>query len=67
MADGDIVFARFPVDTDVNAIADVAVTTALAALFPTATYDILSVELVQVGGDSGVFKNVVVVVARATA
>jgi len=65
MADGDIVYARFPIDTDVNAVADVAVTVALAALFPVASFDILEVELVQVGGDSGVFRNVIVVVARA--
>ena len=65
MADGDIVYARFPVDTDVNAVADVAVTVALAVLFPVAAFDILEVELVQIGGDSGVFKNVIVVVARA--
>ena len=65
MTDGDIVFARFPVDTDVNAVADVAVTTALLALFPVVGFDILDVELVNIGGDSGVFKNVIVVVARA--
>lgn len=65
MADGDIVYARFPVDTNVSDPADVAVTTALTALFPMAVYDILSIELVQIGGDSGLFKNVVVVVARA--
>ena len=66
MADGDIVFARFPVDTDVNAVADVAVTVALAALFPVAVYDILSIELVQIGGDSGVFKNIIIVIAQQT-
>lgn len=65
MADGDIVYARFPVDTDIQAVADVAVTTALTTLFPVGVYDILDVRLVQIGGDSGVFKNVVVVVARA--
>ncbi len=65
MADGDIVFARFPVDTDVKAVADVSVQAGVSALFPVATFDILSIELVQIGGDSGIFKNVVVVVARA--
>ncbi len=65
MADGDIVFARFPVTTDVNGIADTAVQAGVTALFPVASFDILEVELVQIGGDSGIFKNVVVVVARA--
>lgn len=65
MADGDIVFARFPVTTDVNGIADTAVQAGVTALFPVAVYDILSIRIVQIGGDSGIFKNVVVVVARA--
>lgn len=65
MADGDIVFARFPVSTDVNGIADTVVQAGVAALFPVGVYDIISVRIVQIGGDSGIFKNVVVVVGRA--
>lgn len=64
---GDIFFARFPVDTDVNALADTAFQPGVIGLFPPNDFDIISTELVQIGGDNGVFKNVIVVVARQIA
>ena len=65
MANGDIVFARFPLTIDSGASADVAVSTALTTLFPTATYTLIHTELVF---DSGTkTKGVVVVIAQAQA
>jgi len=67
MAISDITFARFPLSTDVNGLADTAPLAGLiATVFPIATHTILHTELVQIGGDSGVFKNVIVVIAQQT-
>ena len=68
MAVDDIVFARFPITTDVNGDPDTVPQAGLAAaVFPAASYNILHTEIVQIGGDSGVFKNVLVVIAQQTA
>ena len=64
MASADMVYARFPIDTDVKAVADVSLTVALPGLFSVGGFDVIDVELVNIGGDNGVFKNVIVVVAR---
>lgn len=67
MAVSDITFARFPLSTDVNGIADTTPQAGLvAAVFPIATHTILHTEIVQIGGDSGIFKNVLVVIAQQT-
>jgi len=67
MAVSDITFARFPISTDVNGIADTTPQAGLiAAVFPIANFAILHTELVQIGGDSGIFKNVIVVIAQQT-
>ena len=67
MAISDITFARFPLETNVNAVADTAPLAGLiATVFPIATHTILHTELVQIGGDSGIFKNVIVVIAQQT-
>ena len=67
MAVSDITFARFPLETDVNGIADTVPQAGLiGTVFPLATFTILHTELVQIGGDSGVFKNVLVVIAQQT-
>jgi len=68
MVVNDIVFARFPLSTDVNEIADTTPQAGLIdTVFPATSFTILHTELVQIGGDSGVFKNVIVVIAQQTA
>ena len=63
MAAGDIVYARFPITLDSEAVADSAVTTALTTLFPIAVYNLVHTELVF---DSGTkTKGTVVVIAQA--
>lgn len=66
MAVGDIVYARFPVDTDRNAIADTAVQPGLLAAVFGVTHTILDTYIVTIGGNDGVYKNVMVVVAEQT-
>ncbi len=67
MAADEILFARFPISTDVNAVADtVPIVGLVAAVFPIANFTILHTELVQIGGDSGIFKNVLIVIAQQT-
>lgn len=63
MAAGDIVYARFPITIDSGAVADTAVTTALSALFPIATYTLIHTELVFDEGTRT--KAVAVVMAQA--
>ncbi len=65
MADGDIVTARFPITIDSGAVADVAVDTQLAALFPVATYTLIHTEIIFDQGTKT--KGTVVVVAQAIA
>jgi len=62
MANGDIVFARFPITLDSGAIADTAITTALTTLFPVVTYNVVHTELVF---DSGTkTKATVIIIAQ---
>lgn len=63
MAAGDIVYARAPLDTDVNAVEDVAVQTVLAGLFPAATYALIHTTIIPPRGTQK--KAVLVVVAQA--
>lgn len=63
MAAGDIVFARFPITIDSGAVADSAVTTALAILFPILTYNLIHTELVFDSGTKS--KATVVIIAQA--
>ena len=67
MADGDIVTARFPISGDNKNTEDIAIATQLAALFPVATYDILTTQIVHLSVSSTSFKGTVIVVARAIA
>jgi len=67
MAVSDITFARFPIDTDRSAVADTTPQAGLvAAVYPVATHAILDTFIVTIGGNDGVYKNVMVVVARQT-
>lgn len=66
MAVGDIVYARFPVDTDRNAAADSAVQLGLVDTVFGSTHTILDTYIVTIGGNDGVYKNVMVVVAEQT-
>lgn len=67
MATDDIVFARFPLDTDRDEVADTTPQAGLiAAVFPAASFNILDTYLVTIGGNDGVYKNVMVVVAQET-
>lgn len=63
MAAGDIVYARVPIDIDVDAVEDVAVNTVLAGLFPIAVYDLIHTSLIPPTGTKT--KAVLVVVAQA--
>ena len=66
MTVGDIVYARFPIDTDRSAVADTAVQLGLVSTVFGATHTILDTYIVTIGGESGVYKNVMVVVAEQT-
>jgi len=66
MTVGDIVYARFPIDTDRNAAADTAITLGLADSVFGTTHTILDTYIVTIGGNDGVYKNVLVVVAEQT-
>jgi len=66
MAVGDIVYARFPIDTDRDAVADGAVQLGLVDTVFGSTHTILDTYLVTIGGNNGVYKNVMVVVAEQT-
>jgi len=65
MVNGDIVYMQFPLTSDVNASAEIILTEPIIQLFPTADYDILLSKIIQIGGNNGVFRNVVLVVARS--
>ncbi len=67
MAVSDITFARFPIDTDRSAVADTTPQAGLiATVYPIATHAILDTFIVTIGGNDGIYKNVLVVVARQT-
>lgn len=66
MADGDIVTASFKIKTDTYGINDTAVVVQLAALFPTAEFDILTTQIIESTGSSGERTSRVLVVARDT-
>lgn len=66
MTVGDIVYARFPIDTDRNAAADSAVQLGLVNTVFGSTHTILDTYIVTIGGNDGVYKNVLVVVAEQT-
>ena len=63
MAAGDIVYGRFPITLDSSAVADSALTTVLAGLFPVANYSLVHTELVF--NDGTKTKATVVVIAQA--
>ena len=67
MSVSDIFYARFPIDTDRDAVADTTEQLGLiATVFPIATHTILDTYIVTIGGNNGVYKNVMVVVAQQT-
>jgi len=66
MAVSEIFFARFPIDTDRDASADQTIQLGLLAIFPIANFSILDTYIVTIGGNNGVYKNVLVVVAQQT-
>lgn len=63
MAAGDIVYARVPLDVDISAVEDVAVTTVLDGLFPVANYALIHTTIIPPIGTKT--KAVLVVVAQA--
>ena len=65
MANGDIVFARIPIDIDPDGLADAALVTAFTTLFPSTEFDIINTQIVPDLGKGGA-KQVLVVVARDT-
>lgn len=68
MADGDIKYVRIPLTLDSNAVAaDAALQAGVAALFPVAVWDIVSTHVVDITGENGVHKAVLVVVGKAIA
>ena len=65
MTNGNIWYARFPIDSDANAPADtVKISPMPTVLFDTLTFDSMSCQVVRIGGNNGVFKNVVLIMAR---
>lgn len=65
MTNGNIVYARFPLDSDSRAPGDaVRISPMPSVLFSLSSFDILDCDVVRVGGNDGVFKNVVIVIAR---
>ena len=65
MAAGDIVFARVPITLDSGGVEDVVLTTVLDGLFPIANYDLIHTSVVNITGNSGKSKVVLLVVAQA--
>lgn len=63
MAAGDIVYARAPLDVDISAVEDSAVTTVLAGLFPIANYALIHTSVIPPRGTQT--KAILVVVAQA--
>ena len=64
MANGDIVYVRFPITLDSNGAIDTGTTTQTAQLFLTNDFDIIDTVIVPISGGSGISNAVMVVVAR---
>ena len=67
MADGDVVFARFPVLLDLNAITDTVPQIGLVSpvLFTTTQFPVLEAKVLPMTGGSGKSRAVVLVIGRA--
>lgn len=65
MVAGEIFYVQFPLTSDINAAVDASRTEPIVDLFPVATFDIILTKIIQIGGNNGVFRNVVLVVAKA--
>ena len=65
MVNGEIVYMQFPLTSDVDASADSVLTEPISELFPVADYELLLSKVIQLGGNNGIFKNVILVVARS--
>ena len=63
MADGEIHYARFPINLDSNSTA-VVNTVRITTIFPNTNYDIVDTQIVPISGGSGKSNAVMVVVAR---
>jgi len=64
MPDGEIHYARFPINLDSNLGFDGDPATPLFGLFPPTDYDIIDSEIVPISGGRGVSNAVMVVIAR---
>ena len=64
MVNGQIHYARFPINLDSNGIIDGVVTTQIDAIFPDTNYDIVNTEIVPISGGSGISNAIMVVIAR---
>ena len=67
MADGDVVYARFPVTLDLDALADTVPQVGLVSpvLFTDTQFPVLEAKVLPMTGGSGKSRAVVLVVGRA--
>lgn len=64
MVNGQIHYARFPINLDSNAVIDGSPTLQITAIFPDGNYDIVDTEIVPISGGSGISNAIMVVIAR---
>jgi len=68
MVNGEIHYARFPVDVQAKFGTDIdSVPGIVAAVFPSATYEIIDIKTVNISGGGGTMKLVCIVFARLLA
>jgi len=64
---GDLDFARFPIELDINAPADTVVQVGIVnTLFPSGTFDLVIAKILPITGTGGKSKGAVFVFARET-
>jgi len=66
MVNGEIHYARFPINLDSNGIIESVPTLQIGTIFPDTDYDIVDTEIVPISGGRGLSNAVMVVVARRT-
>jgi len=65
MTNGNILYARFPLDSDARAPADTVKIDPIPLIeFESIAFDHVECQVIQVGGNDGVFKNVVIIIGR---
>lgn len=66
MAEGDIVYATAPIDMNAYDSEDIALSVTLEGLFPNATYEVLHTQIIDITGNHGERKTVLIALAHDT-